>query len=86
ATFEQNFVVYGRSILAPDLAFLPKLDLSAIYRTDRGAFLDVWLPLAHRVWAGEQSQVTLDDFLWALETADMKDATRQKLNKLFEEM
>ncbi|MBK7895755.1 MAG: metallophosphoesterase family protein [Anaerolineaceae bacterium] len=86
ATFEQNFVVYGRSILAPDLAFLPKLDLSAIYRTDRGAFLDVWLPLAHRVWAGEKAQVTLDDFLWALETADMKDATRQKLNKLFEEM
>ena len=81
AGFEANFEVYGRSILAPDLAFLPKLNLSAIYRTDRGAFLDVWLPLAHRVWAGEKSQVSLVDLLWAVETADIKEATRQKLNK-----
>ncbi|MEZ4590070.1 MAG: metallophosphoesterase family protein [Chloroflexota bacterium] len=79
AGFEANFEVYGRSILAPDLAFLPRLDLSAIYRTDRGAFLDVWLPLAHRVWSGEKPHVELADLLWALETADMKEATRQKI-------
>ncbi len=79
ATFEENFAVYGRSILAPDLAFLPKVDLSEIYHTDRGAFLDVWLPLAHRVWAGEKSHVELDDLLKALQTADIKKATYQKL-------
>ncbi|MCC6602039.1 MAG: metallophosphoesterase family protein [Anaerolineae bacterium] len=79
ASFAENFVVYGRSILAPDLAFLPKVDLSDIYRTDRGAFLDVWLPLAHRVWAGEKPHVTLDDLLGALQTADMKEGTRGRL-------
>ncbi len=79
ATFEENFVVYGRSILAPDLALLPKVDLSEIYRTDRGAFLDVWLPLAHRVWAGEAPHVTLADLLGALQTADMKEGTRGRL-------
>lgn len=77
--FARNLGIYGRSILAPDLQFLQKADLSEIYRTDRGAFLDVWLPLAHRVWAGEQSHVTLDDLLAAVKTADMKEATRQKL-------
>lgn len=84
AGFERNFAVYGRSILAPDLAFLPKLDLSEIYRTDRGAFLDVWLPLAHRVWAGEKSLVTLDDLLGALKTADMKEGTRGRLTAVLE--
>lgn len=84
AGFERNFAVYGRSILAPDLAFLPKLDLSDIYRTDRGAFLDVWLPLAHRVWAGEKAQVALDDLLWALKTADMKEGTRGRLTAVLE--
>jgi len=79
ASFEENFVVYGRSILAPDLVRLPKVDLSEIYRTDRGAFLDVWLPLAHRVWAGEKFHVTLDDLLGALKTADMKEGTRGRL-------
>jgi putative phosphoesterase len=79
AGFERNFAVYGRSILAPDLAFLPKLDLSEIYRLDRGVFLDVWLPLAHRVWAGEQPHVTLADLRQALQTADMKEASRTKL-------
>ena len=83
--FEANLERYGRSILAPDLAFLPKLDLSSIYRTDRGAFLEVWLPLAHRVWAGEKSQVSLVDLLWAVETADIKEATRQKLMKAVQE-
>ncbi len=52
AGFEANLAIYGRSILAPDLEFLCKVDLSEIYRTDQGAFLEVWLPLAHRVWAG----------------------------------
>lgn len=79
ATFEENFVVYGRSILAPDLEFLPKVDLSEIYRTDRGAFLEVWLPLAHRVWAGEKQYVELDDLLAALQTADMREGTRGRL-------
>ncbi len=79
ASFEENFMVYGRSILAPDLALLPKVDLSEIYRTDRGAFLDVWLPLAHRVWAGEAPHVTLADLLGALQTADMKEGTRGRL-------
>jgi putative phosphoesterase len=79
AGFEKNFEIYGRSILAPDLEFLPKVDLSQIYRADRGAFLDVWLPLAHRVWAGEKPHVELADLLAAVKTADMKEATRQKL-------
>lgn len=79
AGFEQNLGIYGRSILAPDLAFLPKVDLSEIYHTDRGAFLNVWLPLAHRVWAGEKSYVERDDLLTAVKTADIKAATRQRL-------
>ena len=83
AGFAKNFEVYGRSILAPDLAFLPKVDLSEIYQTDRGAFLDVWLPLAHRVWAGEKPHVTLDDLLAAVKTADIKEGTRQKLLAIF---
>ena len=77
--FAKNFEIYGRSILAPDLAFLPKVDLSEIYRTDRGAFLNVWLPLAHKVWADEKPYVTLDDLLAAVKTADIKEVTRQKL-------
>lgn len=83
ATFEENFAVYGRSILAPDLAFLPKLDLSEIYRLDRGVFLDVWLPLAHRVWAGAQPHITLADWRQALQTADIKEASRIKLANWF---
>jgi putative phosphoesterase len=79
AGFEKNFEIYGRSILAPDLEFLPQVDLSEIYRTDQGAFLNVWLPLAHRVWAGEKSHVALNGLLAALKTADIKEGTRQKL-------
>lgn len=79
AGFEKNFAVYGRSILAPDLEFLPNIDLSEIYQTDRGAFLDVWLPLAHRVWAGEKKHVERQDLLAALKMADIKEATRQRL-------
>lgn len=83
AGFAKNLGIYGRSILTPDLAFLPKVDLSEIYRTDRGAFLDVWLPLAHRVWAGEQPCVELDDLLAAVKTADIKERTRQRLLTIF---
>ncbi|WP_420630769.1 metallophosphoesterase family protein [Candidatus Leptofilum sp.] len=79
AGFAGNLGIYGRSILSPELEKLKKVDLSGIYHTDRGAFLDVWLPLAHRVWAGEKSHVTLDDLLVAVKTADIKEATRQKL-------
>ena len=79
AGFEGNLAVYSRSILAPDLAFLSQVDLSQIYRTDRGAFLDVWLPLAHRVWAGEKASVALDELVAAVKTADIKEASRQKL-------
>ena len=79
AGFEGNLGIYGRSILAPDLAYLPKVDLSEIYRTDRGAFLDVWLPLAHRVWAGEKPHVARADLLAALKTTDMKEGIRERL-------
>jgi hypothetical protein len=84
AGFEKNFEIYGRSILAPDLAFLPKADLSEIYRTDRGGFLDVWLPLAHRVWAGEKPDVELADLREAVKTADMKEGTRKKITAVLE--
>lgn len=83
AGFARNFAVYGRSILAPDLAFLLKMDLSEIYRLDRGVFLDVWLPLAHRVWAGAQPHVTLADLRQVLQTADIKEASRTKLANWF---
>ncbi|MAT95784.1 MAG: hypothetical protein CL608_01345 [Anaerolineaceae bacterium] len=83
AGFAKNFEIYGRSILAPDLEFLPKVDLSEIYQTDRGAFLDVWLPLAHRVWAGEKPHVTLDELLAAVKTADIKEETRKRLTAVF---
>jgi hypothetical protein len=79
AGFEKNFEIYGRSILAPDLEFLPKVDLSEIYQTDRGAFLDVWLPLAHRVWAGKKDYIELDDLLAAVKTADIKEEARRWL-------
>ena len=83
AGFAANLRKYGRSILAPDLEPLRKIDLSGIYRTDHGAFLDVWLPLAHRVWAGEKSQVELDDLLVALKTADIKEESRERLTAVF---
>ncbi|WP_420642715.1 metallophosphoesterase family protein [Candidatus Leptofilum sp.] len=79
AGFAGNLAVYGRSILAPDLHFLRKADLSEIYRTDRGAFLSVWLPLAHRVWAGEKPHVELAELLTVVKTADIKEGTRQKI-------
>ena len=79
AGFEANFKIYGRSILAPDLEPLKKIDLSEIYRTDQGAFLDAFLPLAHRVWSGKKGQVEVADLLPAIQTADIKEATRQKL-------
>ena len=84
AGFARNLGIYGRSILAPDLEFLPKVDLSDIYRTDRGAFLDVWLPLAHRVWAGEKSQIALADLLAAVKTADIKEGTRERITAVLE--
>ncbi len=79
ANFEENFLVYGRSILAPDLEPLRKVDLREIYRTDPGAFLDAFLPLAHRVWSGEKAHVELADLLPAIQSADIKEASRQKL-------
>lgn len=65
------------------MAFWPKVDLSEIYRTDRCAFLDVWLPLAHRVWVGEKQYVELDDLLAALKTADIREKTRKSLLLIF---
>lgn len=81
AGFEANFQIYGRSLLAPDLAPLHKQYLRHIYPTPAlaDAFLDVWLPLAHRVWTGEKTDVDRNDLLAALETADIKAAARQKL-------
>ena len=79
AGFGANLAKYGRSILAPDLEPLKKIDLSEIYRTDQGAFLDAFLPLAHRVWSGEKDQIELADMLPAIQTADIKEASRQKL-------
>lgn len=85
AGFAANLGRYGRSILAPDLAFLPKVDLSEIYRTDRSAFLEVWLPLAHRVWAGEKPHVTLADLLGAVKTADIKEGTRGRITAVLKQ-
>lgn len=85
AGFEANLAKYGRSILAPDLKPLTKIDLSEIYRTDPGAFLDAFLPLAHQVWSGEKHQVELADLLPAIQTADIKEANRHKLLTILKE-
>jgi len=66
----------------PDFAFLPKVGLSEMLRTERGAFLDVWLPLADRIWAREKTNVALDDLLGALKTTDIREASRQKLQNI----
>ncbi|MCP4419671.1 MAG: metallophosphoesterase family protein [Chloroflexi bacterium] len=79
AGFEANLMKYGRSILSPDLERLKQIDLSEIYQSDPGAFLEVFLPLAHQVWAGKKNQIEVADILTALKTADIKKASRQKL-------
>lgn len=84
AGFEEALAKYGRSILAPDLEPLRTLALSEIYRTDPGAFLDVFLPLAHQVWAGEKTHVSLADLKVAVETADIKEGTRERLTAVLE--
>ena len=81
AGFEANFEIYGRSILALNLATLRKTYLQEIYPSpaDAEAFLDAFLPLAHRVWASEKSHVELADLLPAIKKADIKEATRREL-------
>ena len=81
AGFEANFEIYGRSILALNLAALRKTYLQEIYPSpaDAEAFLDAFLPLAHHVWSGEKDLIELADLLPAIKTADIKEATRQEL-------
>jgi uncharacterized protein len=79
ADFEENLMKYGRSILSPELEKLKQIDLSEIYQTDPDAFLTAFLPLAHQVWAGKKDQIEVADILPALETANIKESTRQKL-------
>ena len=87
AGFTKNFMVYGRSILSTDLAALHKTYLREIYPAPAlaEAFLDVWLPLAHRVWAGEKPCVDVDDLLAALKTADIKEGTRRRITAVITE-
>ena len=70
--------------LPPDLSPLQKIDFSDIYRTDPGAFLDVILPLSHKVWSGEKEYIELADLRPAINAADIKEATRQKIVAILE--
>jgi putative phosphoesterase len=81
AGFKANFLIYGLSILAPDLAFLHKIYLREIYPFPAlaEAFLDVFLPLAHLVWSGNKGKIEQADLLLAIQTADIKEVHRQKI-------